>query len=438
VGRLSGISATEDEPGWLRVTIVPLSAGARRMKTVVRISIVMIATMVVLSATFEFAGGSASSSKKIAAGPALEFSKTVIPVGHGPGAIAIADVNHDGKLDVIVANTVDGTVDVLLGDGKGHFSAAAGSPFPCGKNPNDIATGDFNGDGNLDLVIANTETPYITILLGDGKGGFAPSPHSPFDTRSHPHVHGVAVADFNKDGKLDIVTDSWGHDQILMFLGDGLGNLILPGQVFNTGKRPYQRLRAADFNKDGKPDVVTTDLDQNAVSILVGDGKGGLQDAPGSPFPAGKAPWAVAIDDMNRDGNLDLAVIPYAPDVADPKDVGVTVLLGDGKGGFRKMPGSPFSLAGCEGPDRVATGDINGDGLRDIVVTCAQNSKLMLFLGSRGGGFTISTQSVQTGWAGVAMADLEGRGKDDIVVSNGLLDYQRKSTNGTITILSSK
>jgi hypothetical protein len=141
---------------------------------------------------------------------------------------------------------------------------------------------------------------------------------------------------------------------------------------------------------------------------------------------------------MNHDGNLDLVIIPYAGDVPDSKDVGVTVLLGDGKGGFRKMPDSPFSLAGCEGPDRVATGDINGDGLRDIVVTCAQNNRLMLYLGSRDGGFSISARSVQTGWAGVAVAELAGRGKDDIVVSNGILDNQPKPANGTITILSSK
>jgi hypothetical protein len=406
--------------------------------TDIRNSILMIVPLLVLPATFYFAGGRAGSSSGMAAAPASEFSETVIPVGHGPGSIAIADVNHDGRLDILVADTVDGTIEVLLGDGKGHFTPSAGSPVACGKNPNDIATGDLNGDGNLDLVIANTETPYLTILLGDGRGGFAPSPHSPFDTHSYPHVHGIALGDFNGDGKLDVVTDSWGHDQILMFLGDGKGNLVLPGQAFKTGKRPYQRLRSADFNKDGKPDVVTTDLDQNAVSILLGDGKGGLRDAPGSPVPAGKAPWAVAIDDMNGDGNLDLVLIPYAPDVPDPKDAGVTILLGDGKGEFRKMPGSPFSLAGCEGPDRVATGDINGDGLRDIVVTCGQNNKLMLYLGARDGSFTISTQSVPTGWSGVAIADLEGRGRGDIVVSNGLLDSQPKSIQGSITILASK
>jgi hypothetical protein len=396
------------------------------------------APLVVLAAVLFMHGSPGPSANGAMAAPALDFDQRIIPVGGSPGSIAIADVNHDGKLDIIVANTTDGTLSVLLGDGKGRFTPAAGSPFACGKSPNDIATGDFNGDGNLDLLVANTETPYLTVLLGDGKGGFAPAPHSPFDTHSHPHVHGVAVADFNGDGKLDAVTDSWGHDQILMFLGDGKGNLILPGQAFPTGKRPYQRLRSADFNKDGKPDVVTTDLDQNAVSILLGDGHGGLHDAPGSPFPAGRAPWAVAVDDMNHDGNLDLVIIPYAPDVPDPKDVGVTVLLGDGKGGFSKMPRSPFSLAGCEGPDRVATGDINGDGLPDIVVTCAQNNRLMLYLGSRDGGFTISTRSIQTGWAGVAVADLEKRGRADIVVSNSVLDNQPNPAHGTITILSSK
>ena len=112
------------------------------------------------------------------------FDRSVIPVGKAPGSIAIADLNRDGNPDIVVANTADETVSVLLGDGKGHFTSAPGSPFPCGKSPNDIAVADMNHDGNPDLVIANTETPNITVLLGDGKGGFKPSPHSPFATES--------------------------------------------------------------------------------------------------------------------------------------------------------------------------------------------------------------------------------------------------------------
>lgn len=359
-----------------------------------------------------------------------DFDVKVIPVGKGPASIAIADVNHDGKPDLVVANSDDQTITVLLGDGARHFTPAPGSPFACGKGPNDIAVADMNGDGNPDLVIANTGTPYLTILLGNGKGGFAPSPHSPFATQSYPHVHGVAAADFTGDGKPDVVTDSWGHDEILTIPGDGAGNLILPGKAFHTGKRPYQRLRSADFNKDGKPDVVTTDLDMNAVTILLGDGKGGFREAPGSPFPAGVFPWSVAVADINGDGNLDLAVIPYDRDIHDPKQLGVTVLLGDGKGAFTTMPGSPFSLAGCRGPDRIATGDINGDGFRDIAVSCAQNDQLMLFFGSKNGSFQAFTRKVQTGWSGLAVADLDGDARDDIVVSN--------NSSGTITIFFSK
>ena len=234
-------------------------------------------TLVVTAASF--------AGTRITAVSAPDFDARVFPVGKAPAAIAIADVNHDGKPDIIVANTDDQTLSVLLGDGKRHFAPAPGSPFPCGENPNDIAVADMNGDDNPDLVIANTGTPYLTILLGDGKGGFKPSPHSPFATESHPHVHGVAVADFTGDAKPDVATDSWGRDEILVIPGDGEGNLVLPGKPFHTGKRPYQRLRSADFNKDGNPDIVTTNLGGNTVSILLGDGKGGFRDAPGSSSP---------------------------------------------------------------------------------------------------------------------------------------------------------
>jgi VCBS repeat protein len=400
-----------------------MSGGPRR--TVILASAVTIAAAALLMMSHRSSRAGASS---ISGESPVASDELVIPVGKGPGAVMLADVNHDGHLDILVANVESETLTVLLGDGKGHFVAAPGASIATGKAPNDIAVGDFNGDGNLDLVIANTGTPYLTILLGDGKGGFKASAHSPFATASSPHVHGVAVGNFNGDGKLGVVTDSWGKNQILMIAGDGAGNLNLPGKIFNVGKRPYERLRVADFNKDGIPDVVTTDLDQNAVTILLGDGHGGFREASGSPFAAGIGPWAVAIDDINNDGNLDLAVIPYAPEVKDPKQLGMTVLLGDGKGGFKTMRGSPFSLAGCGGPDRIAVGDLNGGGLRDVVVSCAQSNSLVFYMGMRDGGFQISSRQLKDiGWSGLAVGDLNGDGKDDVVVSN--------NGSGTITIL---
>jgi hypothetical protein len=400
-------------------------SGARRWTVILASAVTIAAAALAMSSTHRGFGAAASLN---AGELPVANDQLVIPVGKGPGAVMRADVNHDGHLDILVANVESETLTVLLGDGKGHFVAAAGAPISTGKAPNDIAVGDFNGDGNLDLVIANTGTPYLTTLLGDGKGGFKASAHSPFATASHPHVHGVPVGDFNGDGKLDVVTDSWGNNQMLMFAGDGAGKLNLPGKTFDVGKRPYERLRVADFNKDGIPDVVTTDLDQNAVTILLGDGHGGFREASGSPFAAGVGPWAVAIDDVNKDGNLDLVVIPYAPEVKDPKQLGMSVLLGDGRGGFKTMQGSPFSLTGCGGPQLVAVGDLNGDGLRDVVVSCAQSNSILFYMGTREGGFQISSKSLKDiGWSGLAVGDLNGDGKDDVVVSN--------NGSGTITIL---
>ena len=359
-----------------------------------------------------------------------DFDTKVFPVGKGPTFIAVADVNHDGKPDLIVANGDDSSLSVLLGDGKRNFTPAPGSPFTCGKGPSDIAVADMNGDGNPDLVIANTGTPYITILLGDGKGGFKPSSHSPFATDSHPHVHGVAVGDFMGDGKPAVVTDSWGRDEVLLIPSDGQGNLILPGKIFHADLHSDSGVRAADFDHHGNLDIVTTTQRDGAVGLLLGDGKGGFRRATGSPFLAGEQTWSFTVDDINRDGNPDVISFPYERDLRDSSQLGVTVLLGDGKGGLTKMPGSPFSLAGCRGPDRVAAGDVNGDGLRDIVVSCAQNDRLVLFLGSKNGGYQRATREIQTGWSGIAVADLDGDGIDDIVVSNNAAD--------TITILFSK
>jgi hypothetical protein len=362
--------------------------------------------------------------------PPLDFTETLIHVGKGPGPIAVADVNHDGKPDIIVGNMEDGTLSVMLGRGRGHFTPAPGSPFLCNSNPNDIAVADMNGDGNPDLVIANTQTPYITVLLGDGKGGFKPSAHSPFATRSSPHPHRIAVGNFIGDGKPAVVTDSWGHNQILVIPSDGKGNLILPGKFVPADLHSDSGVIAADFNKDGNLDIVTVNQSENVVGILLGNGKGEFRKAPGSPFPAGDTPWYFTVGDVNRDGSPDVAVIPYERDMRDPRRLGVTILLGDGKGGLETMRGSPFSLEGCKGPSRVAIGDIKGDGLREVVVSCAQNDKVFFLMGTKDGSFESVSRSISTGWGGLALADLTGSGKDDVLVSN--------EREGTVTILHSR
>lgn len=367
---------------------------------------------------------------------------TVIPTGGDPDAVAVADVNEDGAPDIIAANPESGTVTVLLGDGKGHFHPAPGSPFAAGHLPSDIGIGDFNGDGHPDLLIPNHQTPTVTLLLGDGKGGFRPAPHSPFATRSVPHPHGVAVGHFCGHAQpLDAVIDSWEGKQVELLIGDGHGNLT-NGPMFAAGPGSDMPLRSADFNGDGIPDVVMPDTaighwDSDRVSVLLGDGKCGFQPAPGSPFVGGAVPWSVAVGDLDRDGTPDLVVLPYGPQVHDSRDIAATVLLGDGRGGFHAMAGSPFSLPGCRSPHRVAIGDVTGGALRDFVVTCMGSDAVLLFTAGADRSYRATTLRVPTGEQtqvaperGVDVADLTGKGRGDIIVSNG--------SAGTITILFSQ
>src|SRR5271170_6766639 len=260
-----------------------------------------------------------------------QFATVVIPAGGDPDAIAVADLNHDGAPDIAVANPESGTVTVLLGDGKGHFQKASGSPFAAGHLPSDIGIGDFNGDGHPDLLIANHQTPYLTLLLGEGHGSFRPAPHSPFVTTARPHPHGVVVGHFcGRNEPLDAVIDSWGSGEVELLPGDGKGNLR-NGPKFPAGPGSDMPLRTADFNRDGAPDIVMPDTDighwnANTVSVLLGDGRCGFRSAPDSPFPAGAVPWSVAVGDINNDGIPDLVLIPYGPQVHDASKVAATVL----------------------------------------------------------------------------------------------------------------
>jgi hypothetical protein len=370
-----------------------------------------------------------------------QFTTVIVPTGGDPDTIAVADVNHDGAPDIIAANPTSGTVTVLLGDGHGHFHPAPGSPFPAGHAPSDIGIGDFNGDGHLDLVIPNHQTPYVTLLLGDGKGSFHPAPHSPFATKSNPHPHGVAVGHFcGKDQPLDAMIDSWGSKQVELLIGDGHGNLA-NGPMFPAGPGSDLPLRSADFNADGIPDIVMPDTaigdwNANEISVLLGDGKCGLHPAPGSPFPGGAVPWSAAVGDLNNNGNPDIVVVPYGRQVRDPKQIAATVLFGNGTGAFRPMAGSPLPLPGCSDPRRVAVGKLTADNVHDFVVTCANRAAILLFLGQKTGGFRTISLEVSSGKPGVpeergvTLADLTGRGRDDVLVSNGAA--------GTITLLLGK
>ena len=345
-----------------------------------------------------------------------------IKVGKSPGSVEAADFNKDKFTDLAVTSETDSSVTVLLGNGKGHFTETENSPFFAGSQPNDLSINDFNRDGNMDLAFANHEQKYLTVLLGNGKGNFIAAPGSPFAVAGIPHTHGIATGDFNNDGWLDIATDSWGNDQVEVLFGDSLDLFKKQGVFFKVGKRPYQRLRAADVNSDGIPDIVTTNTESNNATILLSNGKGGFYEPAGSPFACGDAPFGIAIGDINADGKPDLAIINSPGSMGEGKGKnGLTVLVGDGTGKFTTMKGSPFEAGKI--PNRIAIGDVNGDGVNDIVTSDNDSNKIYLFLMNKNGTVLPgSAITVGNHPKGVAIADLSGDGKYEIVVCNQLDD----------------
>ena len=342
------------------------------------------------------------------------FRAIHLPVGTHPSMLSIADVNRDGNADILVANGGSGNLSVYLGDGKGGFSQPNGSPFSAGQNPTDIGTGDFNGDGNLDIAIANHGVKSVTVLLGNGKGQFSFSPGSPFSVESNPHPHGIAVADFNGDKKLDIAIDSWAENKVLVMFGKGDGAFQPPGVKIDVGKMPYQRLRTADVNEDGNADILTSNFEGSSVSILLNDGRGNFTR---KDFPAPPDPFGIAIADLNGDHHLDIAISHYSGQGTDPSKNGLSVLLGAGRGDFALAKGSPFSTGHY--PGTLAAGDLNGDGIADIVVPNYEDGSLTIYFCGRNGITPAAYSPIRVGRTlhGVLVTDLNHDGKGDIVVA---------------------
>jgi VCBS repeat protein/FG-GAP repeat protein len=353
-----------------------------------------------------------------------------LSVGDGPGIVEVFDANGDGAMDLVVANERSGNASVLLGNGKGGFSPAPGTPFSAGHSPNDIAIADFNRDGHPDLAFANHETQSLTVLLGDGRGGFVPSPGSPVRVTVRPHPHGIAAADFNGDGYPDLVTDSWGENRLEILLGDGKGGFQTPGTYVQVGKHPYQRIRAADVNRDGKADIVSPNLDGNDVTILLGNGRGSFEQPAGSPFACGDSPFNIAVGDVNNDGFADLAIVNSPSSTAERSGRdGLTILLGHGDGRFLPAPGSPLAMGSF--PNLVAIGDINGDAIADIVVSRPDAGQLTVFTMTRSGAVASRRVLQVPGHPkGLAIYDFNGDGKGDIAVTN--------NSQNTVTIIFSK
>ena len=187
-------------------------------------------------------------------------------VGTSPGALAIGDFNGDGILDFAVTNELDDNVTVLLGIGGGGFTPATGSPFLVGTAPSYVVAADFNSDGFLDLAVANASSNNVTLLLGNGSGRFVVSPSGPFSTGKQPFA--MATGDFNGDNFPDLAVANYSDSTVSVLLGNGAGGFTAgPGSPFAVSGNP-RALAVGDFSLHGLPDLaVATTADSIYVLI---------------------------------------------------------------------------------------------------------------------------------------------------------------------------
>jgi Bacterial Ig-like domain (group 3)/FG-GAP-like repeat len=358
-------------------------------------------------------------------------------------SIAVADVNGDGKPDLVIANRCgsnnncpNGTVSVLLNNGDGTFQPAVSYADAVGYSPISVAVGDVNGDGKPDIVVAslctsgNCTSDVIGVLLGNGDGTFQPAVSYGSGGLS---PYAVAVADVNGDGKADILvansclngSNCDGGVAVLLGKGDGT---FQPAVSYDSGGLTATSIAVADVNGDGKPDLLVTNMyagngnySRGSVGVLLGNGDGTFKPAV-SYDSGGEYAYSVAVADVNADGKPDLLVANYCADSACATG-GVGVFLGNGDGTFK--PAVSYDSGGQVALS-VAVADVNGDGRPDLIVANQCTSGLChdgaagVLLGNGDGTFqaAISYDSGGNGTDSVAVADANGDGKLDLLVLN--------------------
>jgi Bacterial Ig-like domain (group 3)/FG-GAP-like repeat/FG-GAP repeat len=321
-------------------------------------------------------------------------------VGGQPSCVRFADLNGDGKLDMI-SGLANGSVSVRLGDGAGSYGAVTTYPVPAWVRG--IALGDVNGDGRLDVAAtyATAGVSGVSVLLGDGAGGLGPAAN--FTTGNSPQ--GVVITDLNGDGRPDLVVSNSGDNNVAVLLGNGAGGFG-SRTTFAVGNFP-SGLAVGDLNGDGIPDVAVACVNGFGVDVLLGDGHGGL--LPATVIATAQNPWDVAACDVNGDGKLDL--VAATSGISDA----VAVLIGNGSGGFAPHVEYPAGSA-CTA---IAVGDLNGDGKVDVA-TCNQGgNSTSILIGDGSGGFGPKTDFLVSNQPlGVTIADVNGDGRPDVAVAN--------------------
>jgi hypothetical protein len=280
-------------------------------------------------------------------------------VGSVPKYVRVGDFNNDIHLDIAVINSGTNNIVILFGLGDGTFLLGTAYSTGIGSEPDALAIGDLNKDGRLDIVVANYYAYNIGVFFGYGNQLFAGATTYTSGDGSQPHS--VAIGDLNNDGWSDIVVANYGTDNVGVLLGhrNGLFDPIIT-YLTGNGSAPYS-VAVIDFNNDTHVDIVVTNSETDSITILFGYGNGTFAIEVTYSTGAGSRPYTVAIGDFNNDNILDIAV-------ANSGTSNILLLYGYGNGTFGNE--TSYSLGYAYQPYSIAVKDLNQDNWMDIVIAC--------------------------------------------------------------------
>jgi hypothetical protein len=344
----------------------------------------------------------------------------------------MADVNGDGRLDLIVANANDNTVSILLNTtpvGSSIPTFAAAQTFAVGTNPFGIAVADLARNGRLDIITANFNSNNVSVLMNETEPGATTASFTGQQTfAAGTHPQGIAVADFNADGLPDIAVTNAGSNSVSFLVNTTpvgvLTTTFAPQQTFAVGNTPVFAA-VADFNGDGRPDLVVSNNLDNTVSVLLNVTAAGAPSVSffaQQSFAVGAGPLNVAVADFNGDGRADIAIANAGPIGTPGNTVSVllnTEALGSNTAAFAAQ--QTFAVGGS--PQSVTAGDLDGDGRPDLVVSNLDDNTVSVLLNTTPVGTTTPTFAAQQTFASgagpipVMVGDLRGDGRMDIAVA---------------------
>jgi hypothetical protein len=374
-----------------------------RSKYFVRILMTQILPILILSGL--------AQSQSVAQSVSFMARRDFVP---GGSVIAAADMNNDGKADVILTNSSSSTLSVMLGKGDGTFQPAIVTNFSSGQAPGFAVVADINVDGRKDLVGLSQFSGTAVVLLGRGDGGFLSPINVPVDFQSA----GIAVGDFNSDGIPDLtVTSASFPGGVSVSLGNGDGT-FRPRQTFPVSNNPGS-VTLGDLNGDGKLDVAVANVSSNSVSTLLGRGDGTL--LPAINTLVDSSPRSLTITDFDGDHKADLAVVLSNLDE-------ISILSGIGDGTFQ----FPLNVAVSQNPVFMTAADFNGDQIADLAVAHSNQfgsaGSLSLLIGFGDGSFQAPASYALNGSPTMLdVGDFNGDGFRDVVVAQPSLSFSSTS-----------